>query len=109
MPKPGDIVILDFPGAQRIKRRPAVVVSTDLYHNARPDVILGLLTTNLATATAPTDYILQDWQTAGLRNASAFRAFLATMPVTSITVVGHLSNQDWQEVQRRLNAAIAVK
>lgn len=60
MPKPGDVVTVDFPGAQGIKRRPTVVVSTDTYHNARPDVILGVLTTQVAKATAPTDYVLQD-------------------------------------------------
>jgi mRNA interferase MazF len=33
MLKPGDVVTVEFPGAQGIKRRPAVVVSSDVYHN----------------------------------------------------------------------------
>jgi mRNA interferase MazF len=28
----GDIVVIDFPGVQGIKRRPAIVISTSLYH-----------------------------------------------------------------------------
>ncbi len=71
MSKPGDVVTIDFAGALGVKRRPAVVVSSDLYHASRPDVILGVLTTNVGTATTATDYLLQDWQSAGLRAASA--------------------------------------
>ncbi len=109
MPKPGDVVTVDFPGAQGTKRRPAVIVSTDTYHRARPDVILGLLTTQVETATAPTDYVLQDWKSADLRNSSAFRAFLATMPTASITTIGHLSERDWIQIQARLGIAVATK
>jgi mRNA interferase MazF len=108
MVKPGDVVTVDFPGATGIKRRPAVVVSTDTYHKTRPDVILGLLTSQVAVATGPTDHMLQDWQTAGLHSPSAFRAFLATLPTASLTTIGHLSEQDWRKVQGCLRIALAV-
>ncbi|MDH7486468.1 MAG: type II toxin-antitoxin system PemK/MazF family toxin [Anaerolineae bacterium] len=106
--KPGDVVTVDFPGVTGIKRRPAVVVSTDTYHRTRPDVILGLLTSQLAAATGPTDYVLQDWQAAGLHSPSAFRAFLATLSATSLNAVGHLSDRDWQRVQACLRLALAA-
>jgi mRNA interferase MazF len=108
MVKPGDVVTVDFPGVTGIKRRPAVVVSADTYHRTRPDAILGLLTSQVAAATGPTDCVLQDWQTAGLRSPSAFRAFLATLPTASLMTIGHLSDQDWQEVQGCLRVALAV-
>lgn len=41
----GDIVTVDFPGITGIKRRPAVVLSSEVYHSLRPDVIVGLITT----------------------------------------------------------------
>jgi len=81
MPRAGDIVLVDFVGATGVKRRPAVVVSTDTYHAHRPDVVLCLLTTHLAAATAPTDYILQDWAAAP-----------ATDPSTGTHVVGGPGN-----------------
>jgi len=104
----GDVVILDFPGVEGVKRRPAVVISSDLYHTHRPDVIAGLLTTKIADATAPTDYILQDWQVAGLRYPSAFRSFLVTLPSTEAVWIGHLSDRDWGNVQACLKRALAV-
>lgn len=106
--RPGDVVTVDFPGATGIKRRPAVVISTDAYHAVRPDIILGLLTSQIADAGAPTDYALKDWPEAGLHHPSAFRAFVVTMPKTSIRVVGHLSDRDWQEIQTRLNQALSI-
>jgi mRNA interferase MazF len=106
---PGAVVTLLYPGAVKTKARPAVVVSTDLYHSTRPDMIVALLTTDLVASTQPTDYILQDWAAAGLHLPSAFRAFLATRPVTDVRrEVGRLSDRDWQEVQARLRLALAV-
>ncbi len=54
--KAGDVVVADFPGITGVKRRPAVVVSTDADHSHRPDVLLGAITTNLAAAATPMDY-----------------------------------------------------
>ena len=62
MLKPGDVVKADFPGAGGIKRRPCVVVSTELYHSTRPDVMLAVVTTNIAIATAPSDCVLFNWE-----------------------------------------------
>lgn len=105
---PGDVVTVSFPGAVIVKRRPAVVVSTATYHDTRPDVILGLLTSQAPASDGPTDYALQDWAAAGLHAPSMFRAFLATLPALTATTIGHLPSRDWREVQARLRAALAV-
>ncbi|HVC98182.1 MAG TPA: type II toxin-antitoxin system PemK/MazF family toxin [Pirellulales bacterium] len=63
----GDVVVADFPGAMGVKRRPAVVLSSSTYHTVRPDVIIGLITSQTASAAGPTDYLLLDWAAAGLR------------------------------------------
>lgn len=109
MLNPGTVVTVDFPGSTGVKRRPALVVSTATYHAARPDVILAVVTSQTASATAPSDYVLQDWHAAGLHKPSAFRTFLVTLPAASVaSVVGQLSGRDWQEVQARLRVALAV-
>ena len=108
MLRPGDVVVVDFPGVATTKRRPAVVVSTDDYHTHRPDVIVSLLTTQIAAATAPTDYVIQDWAAAGLHRPSASRSFLATLPATDAVLRGRLSDRDWEEVHARLKLALAV-
>ena len=105
---PGDIVAVNFPGVMGIKRRPAVIVSSAVYHGSRPDVIVGLITSQTAAALGPTDYLLQDWAQAGLRVPSAFRSFFATLPPsTNPVLVGHLSARDWQGVRGCVKAALA--
>ncbi len=105
MVAPGDVVLVDFPGAEITKRRPAVVVSSESYHSNRPDVILGLLTTRIPPSPCPSDHILKDWKIAGLHHPSCFRSFLITVPAKAIRGIGHLSEADWIEVQNGLRNA----
>ena len=108
MLKPGDVVTVEFPGVNGVKRRPAVVVSTELYHRTRPDIILGLLTSQTINTTLPSDHAVHDWQAAGLNKPSVFRTFLATMPATALTLIGQLSDSDLEAVQHCLQASLAV-
>jgi mRNA interferase MazF len=108
MLQPGDVVVADIRGAVVTKRRPALVVSTDLYQDHHPDVILAVLTTQVSAAVTPTDYVLQDWAAAGLHAPSAFRAYVGTYLATAVRPIGHLSDRDWQEVQSRLGLAVAT-
>jgi mRNA interferase MazF len=97
--KPGDIVIGAFAGANVTKLRPAVVLSTELYHLHRPDVIVGLITTQTPHPLAPTDCELFNWKTAGLHGTSFFRLYLFTVQRRQVRLIGHLSDSDWKTVQ----------
>ncbi len=104
--KPGDVALVDFTGVTGTKRRPAIVVSSAVYHAERPDIIFALVTTQISKLTARTDYILEDWNLAGLRKPSAVRIFLSTKPAAELTRIGTLSERDRIEVQKRLRLAI---
>lgn len=107
---PGDVVLLDFPGAHKTKTRPALILSSRVYHRERPDIILGLITTQTASATSPTDYRLQDWAQARLRRPSAFRSFLVTLPRTAVKRrLGTLSNRDWSVVVEKIQLALGLR
>jgi len=104
---PGDIVTVDFPGVTGIKRRPAVVLSSAIYHATRPDTIVGLITTR-TSGLGVTDYELQDWSVAGVRVASVFRSFIVTLPpAANLVYVGHLSERDWKSVRTCVKVALA--
>ena len=106
---PGDVIWIEFPGAVQIKRRPAVVLSSPAYHANRPDIILGLITSQTSKATSPTDHLIQDWQTAGLRVPSTFRAFIVTLPASAVvSTMGTLVRKDWLEVVARVKLAIEL-
>jgi len=106
MVRPGDVVVVDFTGATLTKGRPMVVISSAGYHQHRPDVIVGLLTTNIAAATATSDFVLQDWKLAGLAKPSAFRTYLGMEGQSDLRIIGHLSARDWQGVAAAVRNAI---
>jgi mRNA interferase MazF len=97
--KPGDVVVGAFPGAETTKARPAVVLSTELYERRRPDVVLGLITTQPPKQLAPTDCELHDWKQAGLHQPSFFRLFPVTLPQREARRIGRLSDSDWHSVR----------
>lgn len=109
MPDPGDVVTVDFAGATGVKRRPAVVVSSNIYHAHRPDLILAVLTTQVASAATPLDYLLQDWASAGLHRPSAFRAYFGMASPSAVQVIGRVSERDWQNIQVCLRRALATE
>jgi hypothetical protein len=109
LPQPGDVVVILHQDVHASKFRPSVVVSSDLYHNTSPDVILATITTRIPPGLGPLDYVLLDWQAAGLHYASMFRPFLSSVPVADVPPpVGRLSDRDWVEVQGRLRLELAV-
>ena len=104
----GDVVTGFFTGAAEDKVRPAVIVSSQTYHENRPDVVLCFLTTQIAGLNSPTDFVLHDWREAGLKQPSALRCFFVTVRASEVSKIGHLSGADWQEVQARLRLALEV-
>jgi hypothetical protein len=106
--KPGDVVIGVLAGAQQTKVRPAVVIASDTCLVERPDVLIGILTTKFPRTLTSTDYVLSDWQSAGLRAMSCFRMFVLTMHRSELTIIGHLTAQDWNGVKGRIRAVRSI-
>ena len=106
--KPGDVVVGLLAGALETKVRPAVVIASSTYLVERPDVLVGILTTKQPKPPTSTDCIVRDWQSAGLRAESHFRAYLLTMHRSELTIIRHLSERDWSEVKTRVRSAFAT-
>lgn len=105
----GDILLVPFPYSDlsSTKVRPAVVLSSQLYHANEPDLILGAITSQLSNATGPLDYILLDWQAAGLRFPSAFKPVLFTLdPIKIIYQIGVLAQPDLVAIDARLRRVL---
>lgn len=108
----GDIVLLPVPFTyfRSSKVRPAVVLSGADYHATEPDLILGMITTNLAAATAAVDFVLSDWQAANLHRPSAFKPVIFTVePSLILYRIGAVSGGDLLEIERRLYRTFGLK
>mgnify|MGYP000458474047 FL=1 len=105
----GDVVLIPFPftDLSAKRARPAVVVSVPEYEQNTGDVIVAQITSRHHSL--PTDYALQDWQSAGLLKPSIVRVKLATINASLVQLrIGQLSNRDLEEVNKRLKLALGL-
>ena len=103
-----DLPRLDAPGSW--KERPALIVTTEDFHRTRPDDLLVVLITHRVWKYhGPTDYILQEWQAAGLSQPSVVRSSLYLLLRNDVkSVRGSLSQQDLQGVEICLRRALGL-
>ncbi len=108
----GDVVLVPFPFSDlsTTKVRPAIIVSSALYHSTELDLLLAALTSKVAAATGPLDYVLNDWLAAGLRYPSALKPVLFTLdPARVLHRIGALTPADLSQVDQRLCRALDLQ
>ncbi len=103
----GDVILVPFPFRDQLAERvrPAVVVSCAQYNHLH-DLVVAAVTSH--PPRNPFDLQLQDWAGAGLKIPSTVRMLLATIAADRVVLsIGHLTNSDWQEVQKRMGQLFA--
>ena len=85
-----------------------MVIGSNAYLVERPDVLVGILTTKAPKTITSGDCLLLDWQSAGLRAESYFRVYVLTIHRSELTVIGHLSDRDRNQVKACVRAAFAI-
>ena len=103
----GDIVLVSFPFTDQsaVKQRPAVVVSSEAYHQSRRDLIIMAITSQVRPTQGMGEVTVQDWKPAGLLKPSVVKPVIATVEHTLIIKrLGRLREDD----QLKLRAAIAL-
>ncbi len=107
----GDVVLVSFPfsNASGQKVRPAIVISTDDYHEDWNEVIVVAVTSRQPKTLRKTDYKLQDWQSAGLKQPSWVRSHLATVNFRLIVEkIGTLTSRDLRAIENCLQIALGL-
>ena len=109
----GVVITVDLPrldAAGGWKERPVLIISTEDFHRTRPDdLLVALVTHRVWKYHGPTDYMLQDWQAAGLTQLSVVRSSLYLLLRSDVKGVrGALSPQDLQGVERCLRRALGL-
>ncbi|HEU4618326.1 MAG TPA: type II toxin-antitoxin system PemK/MazF family toxin [Gammaproteobacteria bacterium] len=81
-----------FTDQSTAKQRPGVIVSSADYHDARHDLILMAVTSQLRGISAFGELIVEDWQAAKLLKPSAIKPVLATLEQSLVLkTLGRLS------------------
>ena len=107
----GDIVLVpfQFTGKAVFKRRPALVVSSGVYHSGRQEVIIAALTSRIRKPLLVDDHLIQRWRESGLPKPSVVTAILRTVKAAMIVRrLGSLHRQDLRSVDECLGEALAL-
>ena len=106
----GDIVLVPFPFTNQAasKQRPAVVISAVRFNQARPDVIVMAVTSQLAGDARADDVPVSGWAAAGLLKPSAIKPVIATLEkALIIRRLGALDDTDRTALKAALDNLLA--
>ena len=77
----GDIVLVPFPFTDQtdIKKRPAVVISSEMYNSSLPDIVLMAITSRIKTPLTSGEVKIGAWKDAGLLKSSVVKPVFTTI------------------------------
>ena len=106
----GEVILLHFPftNLSEGKKRPALIISTDIYNSSRKDVIAAAITGNIKTKNYK-DTTLSGWDKAGLLKESIVKCVLFTLEKTLIIrKIGKLEEEDMKKVSENIREALGL-
>jgi mRNA interferase MazF len=108
--KQGDVVLVGFIFSDESggKRRPAIVVSTQDYNQGRQEVVIAAVTSNVDRQ-LPGDYLIVNWQKAGLLYPSVATGIIRTIKQTMIARrLGVVSTEDKRAIREQLKRTLGL-
>lgn len=106
----GDVVLVRVgrPAGHGMMQRPAVVISSAVYHGHRRELIVSAVTARLSRMYAG-DQPIHRWEEAGLLVPSVATGVLTTIGTTSVLRrIGRLARQDLEALNKQLRLALEL-
>lgn len=107
----GSVVLVPFPftDLSAVKRRPALVISSDDYNAATGDVIIAQITSKVDSPSRPGDHRLERWREAGLPLPSLVRARMTTLHSSLLLKsLGKMPDDEMRSIDRGLASALGL-
>ena len=106
--KRGDVILVSFVFSDEtgVKRRPAIIVSSETYHQGRQEAIIAAITSRTDRMLTG-DYLIRDWREAGLLFPSVATGIIRTIKQGMIAQkLGAMPQPDMQAINN--NSRIAL-
>jgi mRNA interferase MazF len=106
----GDVVLVGFIFADEtgVKRRPAVIISSDAYNTGRDEAIIAAITSRTDRVLVG-DHLIVGWQNAGLLFPSVATSIIRTIKQNMIDKkLGSMPTQDMGAVDSKLRQAFGL-
>ena len=107
----GDVVLVNFVFSDEtgIKRRPAVVLSSEVYHRGRQEAIIAAVTSNVDRVLVG-DHLIVGWREAGLLYPSVVTGIIRTIKQSMIArQLGTIINADLDAVASGLRLSLGLE
>jgi len=107
----GDVVLVPFPFSDQsvIKKRPAVVISSNDYNLTSQDIVIMAITSQTAKTFTFGECLLEDWRSAGLLKPSAIKAAISTIEQSLVLrKLGKLSLKDMDSLRDTLKHLLDI-
>ncbi len=105
----GDVVLVPFPFTNQsaTKKRPAVVISSTLYHQQRPDLVLMAITSRIRAEQKSVEHLILEWKEAGLLKPSVVKPVFTTIEKTLIlNTLGEFGKKDKEQISQLLHTLL---
>ena len=101
----GDVVLVPFPFTDQTtnKKRPAVVISSEVYNAEYLDRILMGITSQVSSSPKVGDIVITDWDSAGLLKASMIKPVITTIEKKHPQKIGKASRCRYQVFERGID------
>ena len=106
----GDVVLISFVFADETgaKQRPAVIISSNTYHQQRQEAIISAITSRTNRILVG-DHLINNWQEAGLLFPSVATGIIRTIKQSMIIrKLGKVSRDDLKGIDKQLSIALGI-
>ncbi len=106
----GDVVLVSFvfPDETGVRRRPAVIVSSEAYHRGRQEAIIAAITSRTDRVLVG-DHLIRSWREAGLLFPSVATGIIRTIKHSMIArKLGTMPVSDMQAIDSNLRLVIGL-
>lgn len=107
----GDVILVPFPFTDQssIKKRPAIVISSDLYNKSKIDLIIIAVTSQVHENLQFGEVIIKKWSEAGLLKPSLIKPVITTIENSLVVKnLGELQSSDLQSLTNNLQGIINI-
>ena len=109
--KRGDVILVRFIFSDETgeRQRPAVILSSDAYHQSRQEAIIAAITSRTDRLLVG-DYLINDWEGAGLLFPSVSTGIIRTIKQGMIAKkLGKMPLPDMKRIEGNLRDALGLK
>jgi len=108
----GDVILVPFPFSDQTAtpKRPAVIISSDTYNNISQDIVIMAITGQTRSHIGIGEFLIEDWQGAGLLKSSAVKSAISTIDQRLVTkILGRFSSKDLSTLGKALKELLDLR